>query len=473
MTDLVIDSGGRGMAIAEALGRNRERVVLFPGNGGARYLNEHYGYNIRTPDALEKRKKGEPADVYYNRILDYIQNNGITRVVIGPEQPLTDGFVDMCADRMFEDMGIEVIGPDRTMAKMESSKAYANDICAAGGARIPEYSVFTDPKKAVEYVEKAPFDVCVKADGLCGGKGAHPTETKEDAIRIIRAMMIQDPNQEEGKLLHDDAGKKVVIERNMHGSDASWFGYTHDGKTISKLGLVLDYPHVCPPGHPYIKRFYGGENLITGGLGAEMPHPLHTDDLEQRIVEEIVGPQLRAFQDKEGMPYKGFIYSGLMLVMEKNELVPYQCEWNIRLGDPEAQPLLARLKNFSAFLDGEKPEFEDRFVAAPCAIAGPRYHKKGWFTGYPKRSHAGEEIIGLENVPRDIMVLANGFFFDGNREGFDGRKGVYHHDGGRVFTAVAKGDSRDEAARKALSIREYVWFESMRFREDFGNLYRR
>lgn len=478
---LVHDSGGRGIAIMEALERSGAgKVIGSPANGGVTWLNDNRFYNLEVADELGKPgdKRYETAADYYNALLDYAEVNDVTHIIVGPEAPLTHGIVDMAEERNFDrkrDPGkkaIRIIGPNKIMAQMESSKAYCNDVCAAGDARIPEYEVFTDPVKAMKYVEKVPWQVVVKADGLCGGKGAHPCNDDNQAMYWINALMRQDPRPDAkpGALYHSDAGKKVVIERRMFGVEGSWFGYKAGEKLVS-LGLTFDYPFPYNHGHPNIDRFFNGMNPVGGGFGSEMPHPLWSDELEQSIVETVVRPQLKSFKEKEGMEWEGFFYSGLMFENIRGMWIPMQCEGNIRLGDPEAQALLANITNFCDVLDGADPEYRNVHVAAPCVVAGPLKGKKGWFQGYPGRSHPGEEIFGLDHIPDDITVIANGFWYHPDEKAFDGSKGVYKHQGGRVLTAVATGETRAEAVSKALSVRQHVWFPSFMINPEFGYAY--
>ena len=431
MKVLVVDSGGRGHSIAWQFKNDPyvKEVICAPGNAGI-------AREIRCENA---RRNDE--------ILDLVKRNKVDLVFIGPERQLSERIVDL-----FLTEQIPIIGPTKKASILEGSKAYTKLLCRDTGVPVADFEVFEDPERATDYVKYVNYPVVVKADGLAQGKGSIVCSNNEEAFQAINRLMIEK--------VFGEAGQKVVIEKRLYGTEISYFGFT-DGRSIVPMPVAQDY-----------KRAYDNdEGLNTGGMGAYSPHRLESDHLTRLVCEKVALPLLRGFTEKEDILYKGILYLGLMLV----EDIPHLLEVNVRLGDPEAEVILPRLKTplsdisfqmFNGALSEKKVEWiSDYFLDVVAAQGRTRQTKngksKGWYPGYPGRYGRGYPISGVDNVESPDCKI----FFAGvsNSE----EKGLVT-DGGRVLHVVGRGKSLQAAREIAYKGIEKIKFEGIRYRTDIG-----
>jgi len=431
MKVLVVDSGGRGHAIAWQFKNDPgvKEIICTPGIAGI--AREVRCENARTNEEILELAKQENVDL----------------VFIGPESPLTNGIVDL-----FIKEKIPVIGPQKRASILEGSKAYTKLLSREIGVPVAEFEVFEDPQKAKDYVAYVKYPVVVKADGLAQGKGSIVCSDDKEAYYAIDRLMVEK--------IFDEAGSKVVIEKRLYGTEISFFVFT-DGNAIAPMPVAQDY-----------KRAYDNdEGLNTGGMGAYSPHRLEGEKLNSLVYEKVAMPLIRGFAEKEGISYKGILYCGLMLVEE----TPYLLEVNVRLGDPEAEVILPRLNTplsdislqiINGVLSDKKVEWSQDYYCDVVAAAGrTRQMKngksKGWYPGYPARYGKGYPISGFENVENPACKI----FFAGvnNSE----KKGLVT-DGGRVLHVVGRGKTLYEARDIAYRGIEQIHFEGIRYRSDIG-----
>jgi phosphoribosylamine--glycine ligase len=431
MRVLIVDSGGRGHAIAWQFKNDPgvKEVICVPGNAGM--AREIRCENARTNEDILELAKREKVDL----------------VFIGPESPLTNGIVDL-----FTDEKIPVVGPTRRASILEGSKAYTKLLCGEAGVPAAEFDIFDNPYDAKDYVEYVKYPVVVKADGLAQGKGSIVCSDSKEAGRAINQLMVEQ--------IFGDAGKKVVIEKRLHGVEISFFIFT-DGAAIAPMPVAQDY-----------KRAYDNdEGLNTGGMGAYSPHRMEGERLTRLVCEKVAGPLLKGFAEKEGIQYKGILYLGLMLVEE----TPYLLEANVRLGDPEAEVILPRLKTplsdisfqiINGVLSDKKVEWSNDYFCDVVAAAGRtrqvrKGKNKGWYPGYPARYGKGYPIYGIDDIQNPDCKI----FFAGvaNSE----EKGLVT-DGGRVFHVVGRGKTLKESRDIAYAEIEKIHFEGIRYRRDIG-----
>lgn len=431
MKVLVVDSGGRGHAIAWQFKNdpNVKEVICTPGNAGI--AREIRCENARTNE----------------EVLELARQEKVNLVFIGPESPLTNGIVDLLTEAK-----IPVVGPTKRAAILEGSKGYTKLLCRELSVPVAEFEVFDNPQKAKDYVEYVKYPVVVKADGLAQGKGSIVCSDTKEAFQAIERLMVEK--------VFDEAGQKVVIEKRLYGKEISFFIFT-DGESIAPMPVAQDY-----------KRAYDNdEGSNTGGMGAYSPHRLEGERLTNLVSEKVALPLIRGFREKEGILYKGILYMGLMLV----EDIPYLLEANVRLGDPEAEVILPRLKTplsdislqiINGVLSEKKVEWSmDYYCDVVAAQGRTRQIKdgksKGWYPGYPGRYGKGHPISGIEKVENPNCKI----FFAGvnNSE----KKGLVT-DGGRVLHVVGRGKTLQEARDIAYKGIEKVQFEGIRYRRDIG-----
>ena len=299
MNIALIGSGGREHAICEKifLSKQVSKIYCIPGNAGTQALAENINIDIKN----------------FKEILKIIKIKKIDIVVIGPEEPLVNGIVDFLSKE-----GVKVLGPDKFASKLEGSKAFMKDLCKKNNIPTAKFGVFEDYDSAIHFLENNKIPIVVKADGLAAGKGVSICNNIEEAKNKIKEIM-------EGKF---KSSKKVVLEEFLEGEELSYFLIV-DENTYHFFGSAQDHKRVAE----------GDTGPNTGGMGAYSPAPILTASLEKKIKEKIIEPTLNAMK-VAGHPYKGFLYAGLMIF--KNE--PYLIEYNIRMGDPECQVLMMRLK---------------------------------------------------------------------------------------------------------------------------------
>jgi phosphoribosylamine--glycine ligase len=428
---LVVDSGGRGHAIAWQFKNdpNVREVICTPGNAG-----------IAREIRCESARKNE-------EILECAKREGVDLVFVGPESPLTNGLVNLMTDE-----GVPVVGPVQKASILEGSKAFTKLLCRETGVPVADFEIFDDPAKAKDYVQHVGYPVVVKADGLAQGKGSIVCAETEEALQAIDQLMVA--------RAFGDAGSKDVIGKRLFGTEISFFVFT-DGESLAPMPVAQDY-----------KRAYDNdEGLNTGGMGAYSPHKLEGEELTNLVCEKVAKPLIHGFREKEGVPYKGIFYTGLMLV----DNVPHLLEVNVRLGDPEAEVILPRLKTpmsdisfqiIHGMLSDKKVEWSDDYYCDVVAAAGrtrqmKNGRSKGWYPGYPARYGKGYAITGLDTMNDSDCKI----FFAGvnNSE----KKGIVT-DGGRVLHVVGRGETLQAARDTAYRNIEKIHFDGIRYRTDIG-----
>ena len=413
---LVIGAGGREHALAWKLAQSPrvQKVFVAPGNAGT---------------ALEPGVE----NVALSGIRDLIgfsKKENIQLTVVGPEAPLAEGVVDA-----FRDAGLAIFGPTRAAAQLESSKDFAKSFMARHEIPTARYATFTSGEEARAYIDAQGAPIVVKADGLAAGKGVVVAATREEAHAAIDRIM-------KDKAL-GEAGSRVVIEEFLEGEEAS-FIVMSDGSHVLPLATSQDHKRLRD----------GDEGPNTGGMGAYSPAPIVTPKVHARVMREIILPTVEGMA-AEGMPYVGFLYAGLMIDRAGN---PKTLEFNCRLGDPEAQPILLRLKSdllalVERALDGtlERAQAQwDRRSALGVVMAAP---------GYPDEPRKGARIEGLPRPSADCHVFHAGTRLEG--------KDVVTS-GGRVLCVTALGDSVKMARTVAYEAAERIRFEGAQFRRDIG-----
>ena len=421
MKILVIGSGGREHALAWKLSASPkvQQVYVAPGNGGT---------------ALSPNLKNVPiTDLAALR--DWALAEKIALTVVGPEQPLAAGVVDD-----FRAHGLRIFGPTKAAAQLESSKAFSKDFMKRHGIPTAAYETFSDPGAAHAYVDRLGAPIVVKADGLAAGKGVVVAATKEEAHAAIDDML-------GGNTLgvaHNDGGARVVIEEFLQGEEAS-FIVLCDGKNVVAMASSQD--------HKRLKD--GDEGPNTGGMGAYSPAPVVTPDVHARAMRDVILPTIRGM-DKDGIPFTGFLYAGLMI---DGDGKPKTLEFNTRMGDPETQPIMMRLKSdlvdvLMAATSGKLDEVElqwDRRVALGVVLAAG---------GYPLSPKKGDLISGLPKPTDEVVVFHAGTVAEGDQ---------VKTAGGRVLCVTALADSVKQAQTKAYDAARGIHFDGMQYRRDIGH----
>ncbi|MBI4685414.1 MAG: phosphoribosylamine--glycine ligase [Nitrospirae bacterium] len=418
MKVLVIGGGGREHAIVWKLSQSRhiDKIYCCPGNAGISELAECIDVDGDN----------------FSSLVDFAKYEGIDMTIVGPEAPLSKGIVDM-----FEREGRKILGPNAKAAQLEGSKVFAKDIMRRYGIPTAEYKVFTSYIHAEDYVRMKGAPIVIKADGLAAGKGVIVAKTGDEAIDALRLIMKE--------RAFGDAGNRVVVEECIEGEEASFMAFT-DGETI--LPMVSSQDH---------KRIFDedkGPN--TGGMGAYSPAPVITDALESIIMEKIMAPVVKGMR-AEGIKYKGILYAGVMI---KNNQ-PYTLEFNCRLGDPETQPVISRLKTdlvdiALAIADEKlsKIKLEWESDASVCVVIASK--------GYPGPYEKGKVINGLNDVKKmsGVQVFHAGTAFTDEK---------IISSGGRVLGVTALGKDIRDAKNKAYEAIGKIHFEGMHYRKDIAN----
>ena len=409
---LVVGSGGREHAIGWKLGQsdNVNTVFYAPGNGGT--LN-----NV----PISADNLGELAKFAS-------ENNCFT--VVGPEAPLAMGIVDM-----FNEMGLKIFGPTKKAAQLESSKIWAKQFLKRNNIPTAAFEVFNDAVKAKEYVNQIEHNVVVKADGLAAGKGVIVCDSKAEAEKSIDMMLVDKK--------FGDAGNNIIIEERIDGIEASYIALS-DGKIAIPMATSQDHKRI----------FDNDKGPNTGGMGAYSPTPIIDKDLSQKIQEKIIDKTISSLRN-EGITFKGFLYAGIML----KDGEPYVLEYNVRMGDPECQPILMRMdSDLFEYLVGSvegtlenMPLISWKNKSAVCIVLA----SKGYPESYPK----GEEIFGLGNAFDDAYI-----FHAGTKE-LD-KKIITN--GGRVLGVTALGDTLEAAIKHAYDVTEKISWENKYLRTDIG-----
>ena len=418
MKILMIGSGGREHALIKKLLESPkcEKLYCAPGNGGISRDAEVVNIGVMDKENMVK----------------FAQENAIDLVFVAPDDPLADGMVDA-----FQAAGIRAFGPNANAAIIEASKVFSKNLMKKYGIPTAKYEVFDDPEKAIAYVKaENTTPVVVKADGLALGKGVIIAQTIDEAVAAIKSIM-------EDKQF-GDSGNNIVIEEFLTGPEVSVLAFT-DGKCVKPMVSSKDH-----------KRAYDNdEGLNTGGMGTVSPNPYYTDELADECMKTIFAPTIEAMV-KEGRPFKGCLYFGLMMTPKGPKVI----EYNARFGDPEAQVVLPRLKTdlvdiCEAVIDERLSDLDIEWYdgAAACVVMASG--------GYPVAYKKGIEMFGLdENGQVDgATVYHAGTKYEG---------GKFYTNGGRVLGVTAKAPTLDEALEKAYAAVKKISFEGAHYRTDIG-----
>ena len=419
---LVVGGGGREHALAWKLSHSPQvsQVFVAPGNAGT--AREPAERNIQNVAIAATDVKA---------LADLVQSERIELTIVGPEAPLAAGLVDH-----FQSLGLRVFGPRREAAQLESSKAFTKDFLARHKIPTAKYQVFTEVEPALAYIGAEGAPIVVKADGLAAGKGVVVAQTVEEAISAARDML-------SGNSL-GSAGARVVVEEFLAGEEASFICMV-DGRHALALATSQDHKRVGD----------GDTGPNTGGMGAYSPAPVVTDALHERVLREVIRPTVSGMAE-EGRPFTGFLYAGLMIT-PKGE--PKVLEFNVRMGDPETQPIMLRLKSdlvtiAEAAIDGRLDEidaqWDERAALGVVMAAGD----------YPGEPRKGDVIEGLDGLDSDSAKV----FHAGTKL----RDGKVITDGGRVLCACALGASVGDAQKGAYRLVKKIRWEGEHHRSDIG-----
>ena len=409
---LVIGSGGREHAIGWKLGQSDEVDTVFfaPGNGGT---SNNLPISVDSLDDIVKFAS---------------ENDCFT--VVGPEAPLAMGIVDI-----FNEKGLKIFGPTKNAAQLESSKIWAKKFMKRNNIPTAAFEVFNDAVKAKEYVNQIEHNVVIKADGLAAGKGVIVCDSKAEAEKSVDMMLVDKK--------FGDAGNNIIIEERIDGIEASYIALS-DGKIAIPMATSQDHKRI----------FDNDKGPNTGGMGAYSPTPIIDKDLSQKIQEKIIDKTILSLRN-EGITFKGFLYAGIML----KDGEPYVLEYNVRMGDPECQPILMRMDSdlFEYLVGSVEGTLENKSLiswknkSAVCIVLA----SKGYPESYPK----GEEIFGLGNAFDDACI-----FHAGTKE-LD-KKIITN--GGRVLGVTALGDTLEAAIKHAYDVTEKISWENKYLRTDIG-----
>jgi len=412
---LVVGNGGREHAILWKVSQSPLVKGLYcaKGNGGTAKIAQNVSI--------------EPTNV--KALADFVQREGIDFTIVGPEAPLVAGLVDE-----FESRGLKVFGPSQKASMLEGSKAFAKEFMQKYGIPTAEFHTFEDPQRAKNFIKDFGVPVVIKADGLASGKGVFVCKSYEEALRAIDNLMV--------KKALGEAGSKVVVEEFLEGEEASYIVMLN-GDSYVPLPTSQDHKRLLD----------GDKGPNTGGMGAYSPNPFVDEATEKAIRELIIERVIKGLRE-EGIYYRGFLYAGLMLTKDG----PKVLEFNVRLGDPEAQPLLMRikgdfLKTLLDFYEGKPVSLEIDPRHTLCVVLASK--------GYPEKPEDGKEIIGLEEVEKmeDVVVF---------HAGTELKNGRLYTKGGRVLNVCAWGKDLKEARERAYKAIEKINFEGMHYRKDIG-----
>ena len=417
MKVLVIGGGGREHALVWKIAQSPlvEKVFCAPGNPGTAQLAENVAIGV---DQLDK-------------LLAFAYENKIDLTVVGPEQPLSLGIVDL-----FESHGLKVFGPSQKAAFIEGSKAFSKDLMQKYNVPTAAYGVFTDQSEAEAFINRTGAPIVVKADGLAAGKGVIIAQTCQEAIAAVRDMLSGNA--------FGNAGSRVVIEEFLSGEEASFLVLT-DGKNIIPLASAQDHKAV----------FDGDQGPNTGGMGAYSPAPVVTPDIHEKAMQQVIRPTVDGMA-AEGRPYRGVLYAGLMIQDGQVKTL----EFNARFGDPECQPLLMRMKSdivpvLAAVANGDLAgidiEWHDK--AAVCVVMASE--------GYPGDYRKGDIIAGLDDAAQinDVYVF---------HAGTAHKDGNCVTNGGRVLGVTALGGSVQDSIASAYRAVDRISWKGVQFRTDIG-----
>jgi phosphoribosylamine--glycine ligase len=417
MKVLVVGGGGREHALVWKVAQSPKvsKVYCAPGNAGI------YEQATIVPIQANDLK----------RLLEFAMKEKIDLTVVGPEDPLTQGIVDL-----FESKGLLIFGATKKAAEIEGSKAFAKEMMKKYCVPTAFYKIFENRNEAVKYIREQGAPIVVKADGLAAGKGVIVCKTVEEAIQSVDKIMVEK--------IFGNAGKRVVVEEYLVGEEASYIAFT-DGKTILPMASSQDHKAVLD----------GDQGPNTGGMGAYSPAPVVTDEVHEKIVEKVLRPVIYGLGE-EGRPYRGVLYAGLMI----HEGHPKVLEFNARFGDPETQPVLMRMKGdivpileacMKGTLSQHRIEWDNR--ASVCVVMASK--------GYPGDYEKGKIIEGLKEVSRMERV----FVF---HAGTTLKDGQIMTNGGRVLGVTGLGEDIPRAIERAYQAVKRISWDGVQYRTDIG-----
>ena len=411
----VIGSGGREHSICYKLKQSPKikKLICIPGNAGTKKIAENIEANIHN----------------FNEILEIIKIHNIDMVIVGPEEPLVNGIVDFLNKNK-----VKVLGPNKYASQLEGSKAFMKDLCKKNNIPTAKFGIFEDYSNAMEFLKKSNMPIVIKADGLAAGKGVSICKDKEEASKKIKEII-------KGKF---KSSKKVILEEFLEGEELSYFVLV-DKNSYSFFGSAQDHKKVGE----------GDTGPNTGGMGAYSPSNLLTNKLERKIKNKIIEPTLKAMENL-GYPFKGFLYAGLMI----SEGEPFLIEYNIRMGDPECQVLMMRLKT-------DLLEILEAVATDNLKKINIEWYKEGSITivicakGYPGNYIKNSEIKNLNKIKMDEN---NQIFHAGTFE----KNNKIFSQGGRVLNVVVKEKKLINARSKCLANIDKLNWKDGFFRKDIG-----
>lgn len=420
MKILIIGGGGREHALAWKVAQSPQVSEIFvaPGNAGTALEHKTTNTNIATSDL--------------SGLLEFTKKNNIDLSIVGPEAPLAAGIVDI-----FKKEKLVCFGPSKSAAQLESSKCFSKEFMSRYSIPTAKHASFTNISAAITYINSMSLPLVIKADGLAAGKGVIICKTRLEAINAAEDMLVGN--------IFGSAGRKIVIEEFLEGEEVSFIALV-DGKNILPLASSQDHK----------ARDNGDQGPNTGGMGAYSPAYNITSELQQRIIAEIMEPTIRGIA-KEGHPYSGFLYAGLMITPNGQ---PKVLEFNCRLGDPETQPILMRMKSdlvelcmaaIDKKLDQTTVEWDNRVALSVVLTAG----------GYPNQYRKGDAISGLmQGNSNDWKIFHAGTAF---------KDGKVVTSGGRVLCITALGDTVKQAYERAYEIITPIEWDNIYYRTDIGH----
>ena len=411
----IIGSGGREHALCYAIKKSDriDKVYCIPGNAGTNEIATNVDLNIND----------------FKLLKNFIKEENIDIIIVGPEKPLVDGIVDF-----LESNGVKVFGPNQLASKLEGSKIFTKEICRKYNIPTANFGVFQNIQNSIEFLSKCKFPLVVKADGLAAGKGVYICENKKQSEEAIEEIF----NGKFGK------ASQILIEEFLKGEEMSFFVIS-DGSSYQSFGTAQDHKRVSE----------GDKGKNTGGMGAYSPSRMENKELDKKILEKIINPTLKGLKELK-TEFKGFLYAGLMIV--NNE--PYLIEYNVRMGDPECQTILPRLKTdlgkiifacTNKKLDTINIEWFDQ--KSLCIVLCSK--------GYPDKYENNKEIKNLDK----IKLNANEFIFHAGTKNIDER--IYSK-GGRVLNFVVKSESFKKNRVKAIELINKLSWNYGFFRKDIG-----
>jgi phosphoribosylamine--glycine ligase len=417
MKVLVVGNGGREHALAWKIKQSPLVKKLFVAKGNAGIWE------------IAEKVDISPTDV--ENLVKFAREERIDLTVVGPEQPLSEGIVDA-----FEEAGLKIFGHKKNAAVLEASKVFAKNFMKKYGVPTAFYETFDNEKEAIDFVKKMGTPIVIKADGLAAGKGVIIAYSEEEAVKTVKDMFA-------GKF--GEASKRIVIEEFLEGEEASYIAMVKGDKLVP-MATSQDHKRV----------FDNDEGPNTGGMGAYSPTPVITPEIEKEILEKIMYPTLRGMKE-EGREMCGFLYAGLMIGPKGVNVL----EFNVRMGDPETQPIMRRLESdlvehildiLEGNIDRVKPVWSDKWSIGVVMAS----------KGYPGSYEKGKVITGIDEAQKDPDVVVF-------HAGTDIKDGKLVTAGGRVLTVTATGNTLLEAKEKAYKAVEKIHFEGAHYRKDIGD----